>query len=192
MIQSIARGVRRSAGPSRRQLSAPPKKEVRVLTKEEVALQAAYVEKHKSFVVNSPQPKTFIPGPALPDMYVPAPAPSAANGLNVAPTSELPALSGMPPVHQGRTVRIHPRLHSTMQSGDKNVQQWQVHAPSNDTHPLSRRLSGLITCPYASLQISWQTSERWSNPLMGWTSSSDPHSGMKVYMYIYNLELGHM
>jgi hypothetical protein len=128
MIQSIARSVRRNAGPSRRQLSAPPKKEVRILTKEEVALQAAYVEKHKNFIANSPQPKTFVSGPALPDLYVPAPAPDAANSLSVSPTSELPALSGMPQVHQGRTVRIHPRLHSTMQSGDKNVQQWQVCA----------------------------------------------------------------
>jgi NADH dehydrogenase (ubiquinone) Fe-S protein 4 len=40
-----------------------------------------------------------------------------------------------------------------MQSGDKYAHQWQ---------------------------LSWQTSERWTNPLTGWTSSADPHSGMKL------------
>jgi hypothetical protein len=40
-----------------------------------------------------------------------------------------------------------------MQSGNKYAHQWQ---------------------------ITWKQQERWSNPLMGWTSSADPMSSVKV------------
>jgi NADH dehydrogenase (ubiquinone) Fe-S protein 4 len=29
-------------------------------------------------------------------------------------------------------------------------------------------------------QITWKNSERWSNPVMGWTSTADPLSNLKV------------
>ena len=67
--------------------------------------------------------------------------------------SEMRVLTGMPIEHQQRTVLIGPRYTTSMQSGDKFAHQWQ---------------------------ISWQQAEVWSNPLTGWTSSSDPHATMKL------------
>jgi NADH dehydrogenase (ubiquinone) Fe-S protein 4 len=29
-------------------------------------------------------------------------------------------------------------------------------------------------------QLTWKNGERWTNPLMGWTSSADPMSQVKV------------
>jgi NADH dehydrogenase (ubiquinone) Fe-S protein 4 len=29
-------------------------------------------------------------------------------------------------------------------------------------------------------QITWKNKERWTNPLMGWTSTADPMSNLKV------------
>eukprot|EP00607_Mallomonas_marina_P010180 CAMPEP_0182421342 /NCGR_PEP_ID=MMETSP1167-20130531/6692_1 /TAXON_ID=2988 /ORGANISM="Mallomonas Sp, Strain CCMP3275" /LENGTH=180 /DNA_ID=CAMNT_0024598381 /DNA_START=264 /DNA_END=806 /DNA_ORIENTATION=- len=67
--------------------------------------------------------------------------------------AELSALTGMPAEHQSRTVLIQPRPLKTLQSGNRTGHQWQ---------------------------ITWKHSERWSNPLMGWTSSADPLSNVKL------------
>lgn len=62
-------------------------------------------------------------------------------------------LSGMPTEHANRTVVIAPRELKTMQSGDANAYQWS---------------------------ITWKNRTRWTNPLMGWTSTADPMSNMKL------------
>jgi len=67
--------------------------------------------------------------------------------------TEISVLTGMPAEHQKRTVIIAPRELKTMQSGDKNQYQWQ---------------------------ITWKNRQRWSNPLMGWTSTADPMSNIKL------------
>jgi hypothetical protein len=48
-------------------------------------------------------------------------------------------------------------MNKTLQSGNKYGYQWQ---------------------------LVWKNRERWSNPLMGWTSSADPMS-MTIYLSIY-------
>lgn len=71
--------------------------------------------------------------------------------------AELAALSGMPEEHANRTVVIGQRINKTLQSGDCFAHQWQ---------------------------ITWKNKNRWSNPLMGWTSTADPMSNMKVRISI--------
>jgi hypothetical protein len=67
--------------------------------------------------------------------------------------TEMAALSGMPSEQAKRTVIISPRMLKTLQSGQRLANQWQ---------------------------IKWKNMERWSNPLMGWTSTSDPMSNVKL------------
>jgi hypothetical protein len=67
--------------------------------------------------------------------------------------TEIAVLGGIPEEHRRRTAVIAPRLNKTLQSGDKTGYQWQ---------------------------ISWKNRERWTNPLMGWSSSSDPMSQVKL------------
>lgn len=67
--------------------------------------------------------------------------------------SELAHLSGMPAEHANRSVIIAQRWLKTTQQGDKFSNQWQLF---------------------------WKNSQKWSNPLMGWTSTSDPLSKVKV------------
>ncbi len=67
--------------------------------------------------------------------------------------TEVAALSGVPAEQAKRTVIITQRMNKTLQSGQKFVDQWQIY---------------------------WKNSERWTNPLMGWTSSADPMSNVKV------------
>lgn len=62
-------------------------------------------------------------------------------------------LSGMPSDQANRTVIIAQRMNKTLQSGAKFSDQWQIY---------------------------WKNSERWSNPLMGWTSTADPMSNVKL------------
>lgn len=66
---------------------------------------------------------------------------------------ELAVLTGMPAKHQARTVMIAPRPFKTMQTGRKFAHQWQ---------------------------ITWKNQQKWKNPLMGWVSSADPMSNVKV------------
>ena len=67
--------------------------------------------------------------------------------------TEIAALTGMPKEHQNRTVMIAPRPLKTLQSGDAQSYQWQ---------------------------LTWKNSNRWNNPLMGWASSADPMSQVKL------------
>ncbi|RYG64013.1 hypothetical protein EON64_14825 [archaeon] len=69
--------------------------------------------------------------------------------------AEIAALSGMPAEHANRTVVISQRFLKSVQSGAKFADQWQ---------------------------ISWKNmaTDRWSNPLMGWTSTADPLSNVKA------------
>jgi len=67
--------------------------------------------------------------------------------------SEVAVLSEMPREQAERTVVIGQRINKSLQSGTKFVNQWQ---------------------------ITWKNQERWSNPLMGWTSTADPMSNVKL------------
>ncbi|XP_014238502.1 NADH dehydrogenase [ubiquinone] iron-sulfur protein 4, mitochondrial [Trichogramma pretiosum] len=62
--------------------------------------------------------------------------------------------SGTPEEHiKTRTVRIYKPAKNAMQSGTDNINFWQ---------------------------ISFDTRERWENPLMGWCSSGDPLQALRV------------
>ena len=67
--------------------------------------------------------------------------------------TEMAIFSGMPTEQKKRTVVIAPRMNKTLQSGGATSHLWQ---------------------------ISWKNEERWSNPLMGWTSTADPMSNLKL------------
>jgi len=67
--------------------------------------------------------------------------------------SEIAALTGMPAEQQARTVLIAPRPHRSSQTGFKYFHQWE---------------------------ITWKTKALWKNPLMGWTSSADPMSNVRL------------
>lgn len=66
---------------------------------------------------------------------------------------ETAVFSGMPAEQASRTVIIAPRINKTLQSGGSVNHLWQ---------------------------ITWKNEERWSNPLMGWTSTADPMSNVKL------------
>ena len=68
-------------------------------------------------------------------------------------TTEIATLTGMPKEHQNRTVVIAPRPLKTLQSGDGQSYQWQ---------------------------LTWKHTNRWNNPLMGWSSSADPMAQVKL------------
>lgn len=67
--------------------------------------------------------------------------------------SEVAALSGMPAEHAKRTVVIAPRLLKSQQVGNKYSHLWE---------------------------LSWKNGDRWTNPLMGWTSGADPQHAVRV------------
>ena len=67
--------------------------------------------------------------------------------------TEMSVFSGMPTEQKNRTVVIAPRMNKTLQSGGATNHLWQ---------------------------ITWKNQERWSNPLMGWTSTADPMSNVKL------------
>eukprot|EP01038_Epipyxis_sp_PR26KG_P012426 gene12426-16669_t len=67
--------------------------------------------------------------------------------------ADLAALNGMPEEHAKRTVVISQKMFKSVQSGDKFSHQWQ---------------------------IKWKNMERWTNPLMGWTSSADPLGNLRL------------
>lgn len=73
-----------------------------------------------------------------------------ANPKNI---TEIAVFNGMPSVHSKRTVVIAPRQYKAHQSGYATSYQWE---------------------------ITWKNQKRWSNPLMGWTSSADPMSQVKL------------
>lgn len=67
--------------------------------------------------------------------------------------AELAVFNGMPAEHQKRTVLIAQRPQRTVQSGFSNTHQWA---------------------------LKWKSMEKWSNPLMGWSSSADPMGSVEV------------
>lgn len=79
--------------------------------------------------------------------------PASENPNVPANLAEMAVLSGMPEEQAHRTVLISPRMLKTLQQGGKYAHQWQ---------------------------ITWKNQARWSNPLMGWASSADPMSNVKL------------
>lgn len=67
--------------------------------------------------------------------------------------AELAVLNGMPADQAKRVVVIAQRPLKALQSGQRLSHQWQ---------------------------ITWKQQARWSNPLMGWTSTADPMSNLKL------------
>lgn len=68
--------------------------------------------------------------------------------------SELAVLNGMPALQSQRRVEIAPYPIKTLQAGDRFHNVWQIKWPREQ--------------------------ERWSNSLMGWTSTADPMSNMEL------------
>ncbi|XP_072942559.1 NADH dehydrogenase [ubiquinone] iron-sulfur protein 4, mitochondrial isoform X2 [Epargyreus clarus] len=67
---------------------------------------------------------------------------------------DLTPLTGVPEEHvKPRRVRIYQPAKNAMQSGTNNIHHWEME---------------------------FDTRQRWENPLMGWTSTGDPLSNMKV------------
>ena len=63
-------------------------------------------------------------------------------------------ISGVPEEHtRSRRVRIFEPAKNAMQSGTNNIQHWEME---------------------------FDNRQRWENPLMGWCSSGDPHSNLKL------------
>lgn len=79
----------------------------------------------------------------------------ALHGFITVPAEEqIGIVSGVPEEHiKTRQVRIYQPAKNVMQSGSNNTHFWQ---------------------------IEFDTRERWENPLMGWTSTGDPMSNLKV------------
>ncbi|KAL4702489.1 hypothetical protein ACJJTC_014632 [Scirpophaga incertulas] len=67
---------------------------------------------------------------------------------------DLSPVSGVPEEHiKTRRVRIYQPPKNAMQSGTNNIHHWEME---------------------------FDTRQRWENPLMGWTSTGDPLSNMKI------------
>lgn len=76
------------------------------------------------------------------------------NKITVSEVEDVGLVSGVPEEHiKTRRVRIHCPAKNAMQSGTNNIHFWQ---------------------------IDFDTRERWENPLMGWVSTGDPMSNLKV------------
>jgi hypothetical protein len=69
---------------------------------------------------------------------------------------ELGALSGMPKYHADRTVLISQPMKNPIQQGIRNHHQWQ---------------------------ITWRAESRWTNKLMGWSSTADPLTNLTVSFF---------
>ncbi|KAL2725193.1 hypothetical protein V1478_007866 [Vespula squamosa] len=81
-------------------------------------------------------------------------AKSSKATITVSVVEDIGAVSGVPDEHiKTRMVRIYQPPKNSMQSGTNNIAYWQ---------------------------IDFDTRERWENPLIGWTSTGDPLSNMKV------------
>ncbi|XP_033215300.1 NADH dehydrogenase [ubiquinone] iron-sulfur protein 4, mitochondrial isoform X2 [Belonocnema kinseyi] len=79
----------------------------------------------------------------------------ALNGYIIVPADEqVGIISGIPEEHiKTRRVRIYQPVKNAMQSGTNHTNFWQ---------------------------IEFDTRERWENPLIGWSSTGDPMSNLKV------------
>ncbi|KAJ8925313.1 hypothetical protein NQ315_009143 [Exocentrus adspersus] len=76
------------------------------------------------------------------------------NYITVEGTTDISTVTGIPEDFiKERRVRIYEPAKNCMQSGTSNIGHWE---------------------------LDFDTRERWENPLMGWCSSGDPLSNMKV------------
>lgn len=67
---------------------------------------------------------------------------------------DISPITGVPEEHvKTRRVRIYQPPKNAMQSGTNNIHHWEME---------------------------FDTRQRWENPLMGWTSTGDPLSNMKI------------
>ncbi|KAF7997447.1 hypothetical protein HCN44_006018 [Aphidius gifuensis] len=74
--------------------------------------------------------------------------------ITISQQEDISVVSGVPEEHiKTRTVRIFQPAKNAMQSGTNNINYWQ---------------------------IDFDTRERWENQLMGWCSTGDPLSNVKV------------
>jgi NADH dehydrogenase (ubiquinone) Fe-S protein 4 len=74
--------------------------------------------------------------------------------ITVDATTDISPVTGVPEEHvKERLVRIYEPAKNAMQSGTDNTGHWEM---------------------------DFETRERWENPLMGWCSSGDPLSNMKI------------
>ncbi|XP_045477867.1 NADH dehydrogenase [ubiquinone] iron-sulfur protein 4, mitochondrial [Harmonia axyridis] len=74
--------------------------------------------------------------------------------ITVEEKTDISPITGVPPEHvKERCVRIYMPPKNAMQSGTNNLGHWE---------------------------IDFDNRERWENPLMGWCSTGDPLSNMKV------------
>ncbi|KAK0181350.1 hypothetical protein PV327_003642 [Microctonus hyperodae] len=74
--------------------------------------------------------------------------------ITLTEAEDVSVVSGVPDEHiKTRTVRIYQPAKNAMQSGTNNINFWQM---------------------------DFDTRERWENQLMGWSSSGDPMSNLKV------------
>ncbi|KOB51913.1 NADH:ubiquinone dehydrogenase [Operophtera brumata] len=74
--------------------------------------------------------------------------------ISVPTKVDLSPISGVPEEHvKNRRVRIYQPPKNAMQSGTNNIHHWEME---------------------------FDTRQRWENPLMGWTSTGDPLSNMKL------------
>ncbi|XP_077287151.1 NADH:ubiquinone oxidoreductase subunit 18 [Arctopsyche grandis] len=74
--------------------------------------------------------------------------------ITVSAKENLIPLNGVPEEHvKSRRVRIYKPAKNAMQSGTNNIQHWEME---------------------------FDTRQRWENPCMGWTSSGDPLSNLKL------------
>ncbi|XP_059059629.1 NADH dehydrogenase [ubiquinone] iron-sulfur protein 4, mitochondrial [Achroia grisella] len=76
------------------------------------------------------------------------------SSITVSKKVDLTPVTGIPEEHvKTRRVRIYQPSKNAMQSGTNNIQHWEME---------------------------FDTRQRWENPLMGWTSTGDPLSNMKI------------
>ncbi|XP_019868695.1 NADH dehydrogenase [ubiquinone] iron-sulfur protein 4, mitochondrial isoform X2 [Aethina tumida] len=74
--------------------------------------------------------------------------------ITVDTPQDVSLISGVPEEHiKGRKVRIYEPPKNAMQSGTNNIGHWEM---------------------------DFDNRERWENPLMGWSSTGDPLSNMKI------------
>ncbi|XP_047536002.1 NADH dehydrogenase [ubiquinone] iron-sulfur protein 4, mitochondrial [Vanessa atalanta] len=74
--------------------------------------------------------------------------------ISVSTKVDVSPITGVPEEHiKTRRVRIYQQPKNAMQSGTSNIHHWEME---------------------------FDTRQRWENPLMGWTSTGDPLSNMKI------------
>ncbi|XP_028158187.1 NADH dehydrogenase [ubiquinone] iron-sulfur protein 4, mitochondrial isoform X2 [Ostrinia nubilalis] len=79
---------------------------------------------------------------------------AVADSIAVPTKVDISPITGVPEEHvKTRRIRIYQPPKNAMQSGTNNIHHWEME---------------------------FDTRQRWENPLMGWTSTGDPLSNMKI------------